>query len=143
MDQGGLILPPGVQRPAPQQAPDAGSVESLVDLYDSDILVIEEVFKRIQASEGQSRDMEGFRLEVVERFAEAGFKVDCRMWSSDVPGVYLPEIVIQDRMKPTPFDHSRQSWEVQNDILDIEGGGVVIKGNGVLGTPSKTVGLSS
>lgn len=143
MDQGGLILPPGVQRPAPQQAPEAGSAESLVDLYDSDILDIEGVFKRIQEAEGQTRDMEGFRREVVERFAEIGFKVECRVWSSDVPGVYMPEILIQDRIKPIPFDHTRQSWEVQNDILEIEGGGVTIKGNGVLGTPSKSVGLSS
>lgn len=121
-----------------------------IDLYDSEIIAIEGVLNAVKESQGQRRDMEGFRQEVVERFAEIGLVVTCNVYSTvdaatgeEIPGLWTPEIVIQERCKPTPFDHARQSWEVQHDILGIDGGPATIKGNGMIGTPSKSVGFTS
>lgn len=127
----------------------ADEVACRFDLYDSEIPKIEEILRAINA-EGKRVDMEQYRQEIVGRFADIGILATVNVWSAkdpstgaEIPGLYIPEIVLVDRIKPEPFDHDRQSWEVQHDILDIEGGPATIKANGYIGTPSKTVGLST
>ena len=117
-------------------------METLVDLLDSDILVIEGVLKRIHADTHHARDMEGFRKEVVERFGIAGFRVRCDVYTSNIPGVFVPEITIEDKTSDaTVFDHDRMTWEVQQDILGISTPGAITP-NGTIITPSKSTSFS-
>jgi hypothetical protein len=111
----------------------------MIDLLDSDILVIEDVLKRLEAGTTKSRDLEGFRKEVIERFGLAGFVVRCDVYESNVPGMYVPEISILDKTADaTVFDHDRMTWEVQHDILGIDTPGALTP-DGTIITPSKSV----
>src|SRR5690606_18447892 len=49
---------------------------SIPDLNDSDILKIEAVLNRLGEKQSRMVSLEGFRKEAIERFAEAGFKVE-------------------------------------------------------------------
>lgn len=99
--------------------PNESSLNSLIDLYDSDFLKIESVVKRLNESVGKPRQMEGFRKEIIERFQEQGFVVGVKCWSTVQEGVYAFDIEITDRCEPlrSGFDHTQQAWEVQNDVL--------------------------
>lgn len=119
------------------------NVSSLIDLYDTDFFKIEAVAKRLNESVGKPREMEGFRREIVERFQEVGFVVGVKCWSTQQAGVFAFDIEITDRCEPlrSGFDHERQSWEVQNDVLGFGEAGS-FGTDGRLITPSKSTLIS-
>jgi hypothetical protein len=47
----------------------------LLDLYDSDILAAEKVIEALSRKQRTSQNLESFRKEIVERFAEIGLVV--------------------------------------------------------------------
>lgn len=100
----------------------SGEISSQIDLLDSDVLAIEEAVKPLQAKRGQRMHMESFRKEILDRFAEQGFKVDVKVWDTDQPGVYAFDIDIVARMEPQPFDVERMQHEVRNDLLGLDNG---------------------
>lgn len=97
------------------------------DLYDSDILKIEKVVDWMQAQQGRSTDLEGFRRAAIEKFNEAGFDVDLQVWSTTEEGVYHFEPVIKGKLTPKAFDYERMQHEVRNNILELPGqdGGII------------------
>ena len=101
-----------------------GNVTSMVELNDSDILRLEGVFRRLQERQGQSLNLDAFRREMVERFYDVGFRVDVKVWSTNVEGVYSFDIEIQERIEGK-FDPDRQVHEVTNDLLGLGTGGVI------------------
>lgn len=101
-------------------------VQAEINLYDSDILSIESVLKKLATRQGQSVDLESFRNEIVNRFREAGFDVKVSMWTTEQKGTFVPEVTIVDRVdKDHAFDYDRMVHEVTNDLLDLGEGGVI------------------
>lgn len=124
-----------------EQADQPSDIVAEIQVYDTDIPRIEKALNRaneVLFAGGMTFDRA--RENVAEIFAElAGFKVDCRLWSTNVPGRILPEIVITGRVvEETTFDHDRQTWEVQHDVLGIDQPGAVDQHGNLKSLPSHT-----
>lgn len=106
-------------------------VTSDINLYDSELLRVEEVALKLQEKTGTRRDAEDFRREIIGRFEEIGLIVQTRVLiPADTPYGREPEfvmfgVVITDRCEHKPFDHERQAHEVRADILDLGTGGII------------------
>jgi hypothetical protein len=106
---------------------DDGPAE-LVNLHDHEVMECEAVLNALSARQGNSMDLEAFRIEARERFEEIGLVVDVKVFESGVqPGVWEWDIDIVGRTERLShgFDHERQQWEVRNDILDLGTGGTI------------------
>lgn len=110
-----------------------GDISSLVDLNDSDILRLEKVVRLLNDRVGSRLPLEAFRKEIVERFGEAGFKVDVKVWTTGREGLYAFDIEIQERLEGQ-FDPEKMMHEVQHDLLGLGTGGV-IGADGTLSAP--------
>lgn len=88
---------------------------------DSEILEFEKVLGFLKAHEGKSRNLEGFRKEAIERFAEIGWVVEVRCYSTNTESVAF-DIDIVDRCERPRHgtDYERMQWEIRGDILEIE-----------------------
>lgn len=97
-----------------------------LDLYDSDVLLIEKVLEKLNAKQGQHVQMEDFRREIIGRFEEIGLVVGVSVYSTADTGglpledVYAFDITINDRCERKPFDYDRQRFEIINDVAGIE-----------------------
>jgi hypothetical protein len=97
-----------------------------IDLYDSEILLIEKVLEKLNEKQGRHVQMEDFRREIIGRFEEIGLIVSVMVYSTADSGglpiddVYAFDITISDRCERKPFDMDRQRYEVVNDVADIE-----------------------
>lgn len=96
---------------------------SLVDIYDSDIPRIGKVLAWARSKQQRMVDLESFRLEVIDKFAGVGFRVDVILHSTNFDDVWYFDFEIQERL--TEFDPDRMVWEVTNDILDLGTKGVI------------------
>lgn len=119
------------------------SNEVLVDIYDSEIPLIEGVLAQLNAKVGKPMVVENFRKEAIERFAEIGFKVLFRTFDTTQPGLYTFEVDIVDRMEPEAhgFDHAKQSWEIQHALLGIDTPGAMTPSGFI--TPPKSVSMNT
>ena len=123
----GLILPPSARQE------ERSAVESAIDLYDSEILKIEQVLEQLNAEDvGKPRPLEDFVQKVTELFAKIGLVVDVKVWTAadnrgqEIAGTFIPEITITGRVdRKHEFDYDRQVHEVTNDLLDLGEGGVI------------------
>lgn len=112
-----------------------GGVESMIQLYDSEILKIEEVLDALNKRKGQRTDYERWTAETKDRFLKIGLIVSVLWYEAGaeradgslekLDGVLIPEIVIKDRVdsKTFAFDHEQMGHEVQNDLLELGTGG--------------------
>lgn len=97
-----------------------------MDVHDSEINEIHKVLTILRRRSESARNYASFQDEIIERFAEIGFKVDVRWYDTDVEGVLIPEINITDRVeKNFVFDRDKQVNEVTNDLLGLGEGGVL------------------
>lgn len=96
----------------------------IMDLNDADILKIEQVVKILNERQGKVLNLDAFRREAIERFAEAGFKVDVKTYDTNQQGLYAFEIDIQDRYEGQ-FDPDQMVHEATNDLLELGTGGVI------------------
>lgn len=109
------------------------SISSIVNLYDSEFLAAEKVWKTLQdRAQGRSVDRDNLHREIHERFREIGLVVRVNWYQGGellpdgtlraLEGVYVPEISIQARTETKgQFDHDKMAWEVQNNILELPG----------------------
>lgn len=118
-------------------------MDALIELYDSDLLKIEKVWEALNLKQMTQVDLERYRQEVIERFAEAGFQVDVVMMVVEEPGpipvgTYVPEISILDRIEPErEFDIDRMVHEVQHDLLEIDPNPGVVQLDGTVRSPAQ------
>jgi hypothetical protein len=113
---------------------DQTTVECDLDLYDSDVLAIEQVVGALNTSRTKATTVDGWRREITERFAEAGFKVSVVL--RQVEAVERSDgtlakttntfihttITIDERVDPEgEFDHQRMAHEVQSNIRGLKG----------------------
>lgn len=110
------------------------TLEAEIDLYDSDVLTIQQVVDALNVSRSKPTTVDGWRREIEERFSEAGFKVSVVL--RQVEGLERPDgtvaptsndyiyttITINDRVEPQgEFDHQRMAHEVQSNVLGLKG----------------------
>ncbi len=126
--------------------------ESQIDFepYDTEVLAIEEVGRHLKATaEGQQRNLHGLITEIVERFFEAGFYVEIRLWSdenyqgAEIDRVWIPVIYITGRVEEVKeFDHDRMQHEVRSNLrgLNLQGD-IQTKSVGQTGFERKPSGL--
>ncbi len=101
-----------------------------IDLLDSERAIILEVYRHLQAtSEGKHRTIDGFVREAMDRYHDAGFYVDVRMFSDEgylgpeSERVWYPKIVVVGKVEgKAEFDHDQMGHEVRSDILGLRGG---------------------
>lgn len=112
-----------------------GGVESMIQLYDSEIIKIEEVLEALNKRKGQRTDYERWTAETRERFGRAGLIVSVRWYEAGeqqadgtlkkLDGVLIPEIVVTGRTEKHSFDHEQMAHEVQSDLLGLGTGGTL------------------
>lgn len=116
--------------PGPSQS--SGGVQSMIDLYDSEILAIEKVLDQLNAEDvGKRKQVDSVDHKIEDMFRRIGLKVSV-MWytaadrrGQEVDGVFIPEVTIQDRIDRHEFDHDRQVHQVTNDLLELGDKGVI------------------
>lgn len=105
-----------------------------IDLYDHELncgrathggdCCVFGILAKLQEKTGRHLHLESFRKEIINRFEAMGLV--CKV------SVYVPEdgpekgadfasfnMTITGRCDKTPFDHERQAWEVQEDVLGL------------------------
>lgn len=107
----------------------AEGLTSRIEIYDSEIVQIDAILKILDDKRQQRRSFENFDHEIKERFAEIGLIVAVNWYSAGQPmpdgsvkeieGVFIPEIVIKDRVEKHLFDHDRQRHEVVSNLLEL------------------------
>jgi hypothetical protein len=103
------------------------SSDVLDDLYESDLDMMVGILDQVQTKAiGHLTDLDAFQREVKERMAEAGYVVKVRWYKGTYEGdsqVYdCPAIeVVSLTEKRGEFDHDRMAYEVQHDVLGIDG----------------------
>jgi hypothetical protein len=116
---------------------EAGGINSEVNLYDSEIIKVEEVLAKLNARREKTARMsyEAFSEEARNRFAEIGLIVSVLWYEAGeeqedgslkkVEGVLIPEILIKARTNTNTFqfDHEQMAHEVQSDLLQLGTGG--------------------
>lgn len=106
-----------------------GGVNSVIDIYDSEILTIERVLEKLNEQIiGKPISIDDADKRITGLFHESGFIVTTNWWDTSERGTYIPEITIQARVKEEEFDHDRMVHEVTNDILDLGTKGVIKTG---------------
>jgi hypothetical protein len=103
-------------------------VAKTLDIYDSEMLKIEEVLQAIQNRRGsrQRQDLGDFDLFIREAFHKIGFIADVKWYDTNIPDVKAPDIEIVGRVDENfVFDRDRQVHEVTNDLLGLGEGGVI------------------
>lgn len=99
---------------------------SSINLYDSEIDTIHRIVETLRRRAEGPVSYQAFQDEVIQRFHDAGFKVDVRWYETDQKGVLMPEIQIMDRVDPNfVWDPDRQVHEVTGDLLNLGEGGVI------------------
>lgn len=100
----------------------------MIDLYDSEIIELEKVLEILNRKRGVETNMEGFRQEVLDRFHKEGFIVDVKVFDTTQGGTYAFDVEIIERVDPIKeFDHDRLRHEIVSNLLNIPGGGGIIK----------------
>lgn len=122
-------------------------LESDIDLYDHEVLTIQEIADTLRTKVGSHLNLEGFRQEIINRFGEAGLVTDVRVFE-DATGpepIYSFKIIITDRVEAQgEFDHELQGHEVRANILgkdqpDVQNKTKVsMPGSGKLWVPGKS-----
>jgi hypothetical protein len=93
-------------------------ITSAFNLYDTDILRLEKVIEQLNRKIGTATNMEGFRQEILDRMARAGFRVDVKVYSTTQDGTYAFDIEIKDRLDSGfTFDYDQQVHEVTHDLF--------------------------
>ncbi len=113
------------------------------NILDSEVAQLHEVWKALTARTYKSHNLQQFHDEIVERYADIGWKAKVNWFETDAQGTYIPEIEIVDRHVKEEFDHEKMRHEVVNNFLDLptqEAG--IIKTDGTWTAPAHTHGSS-
>jgi hypothetical protein len=98
-----------------------------IDLYDSDLIKMEDVVAVLNRKVGTRTSIEAFDKEIKERMAEAGYLVDVK-WNEFAKGGKkvedgaMPTIEVIGRVEvEKEFDHDKLAHEIRDNILNLEG----------------------
>jgi hypothetical protein len=101
------------------------TVESDVDIYDSEHVALEAVLRKIQSAVGTRTNLEDFRQRIMAMFHRVGFLTDVRVFEArregDTEDCFMFKVVITGRVNAeAEFDHDRQQYEVIHDVLGLK-----------------------
>lgn len=114
----------------------------MINLYDSEILKIEQVLGDLKMRAVSRRNYEDFDREIKEKLAEAGFVATVHWFTAagpdnvQIPDMLMPEVTIDGRIATDgsilgadqfTFDHDRQVHEVTRNLLELPDQDGVIK----------------
>ena len=97
---------------------------SFVDLTDSDMLVLDELKLWLNDESFRPHDYDAFQREIKERFYNAGFRIEVKVYETNYPGVLWFDPEIHERLAGE-IDPDQMVYEVTKDILDLGEGGVI------------------
>lgn len=93
---------------------------SNLNLYDEDIIALEKgPYAWMKQRQGSRMNMEDFRRGAIEKFYDAGFKVNLKVYETDQPEVYAFDVEILDRVQRQDFDYDKQVHQVVNNLLEL------------------------
>lgn len=97
-------------------------VSSLVELYDSEFLAIEEgPLAWANHRVGSRRNIDQFCRDLTEQFGLIGLEVEVQPWTTADPEAYAFKVEIRARVTPQPTDYDRMQHEIRANILEIPG----------------------
>lgn len=94
----------------------------LLNLYDSEVATLQRIQAELQARTYKTHNLDAFDKEIVERFAQDGFRVNVLWYQTTVEGVFAPEIEVIGRCAPIQagdFDHDQMRHEVVTNVLGL------------------------
>lgn len=99
------------------------TVDTDIELYDSDVVKMGRVMVALGKCVGSSVNLEAFRRRIVDEFAEIGLVAVVMMGQQDNGGgeaLYSPIITITGRLNPivVEFDHEQQRHEIAANLLE-------------------------
>jgi hypothetical protein len=112
-------------------------VDTLVELYDTDILKIEGVvhaLDRFGEDHGWRVDVEDYRIQIIDRFNDAGFDVNVQFYEKLYTGGdrrYEPFVQINRKIEAKQFDYDQQVWEATHDVLALGEEGFIKTPSGI------------
>jgi hypothetical protein len=108
--------------------------------YDSEVLKINEVMRRVDQMRNQRMNPQDFIDKVIDMFAKIGLEVRVNAYTTggieqkgniekveEIPDLYTFDIEMIGRLDAHEFDHDQMAHEVQNNVLGIKGAGGTIK----------------
>jgi hypothetical protein len=108
--------------------------------YDSEVLKINEVMRRVDQMRNQRMNPQDFIDKVIDMFAKIGLEVRVNAYTTggieqkgniekveEIPDLYTFDIEMIGRLDSHEFDHDQMAHEVQNNVLGIKGAGGTIK----------------
>jgi hypothetical protein len=117
-------------------------------LYEADKIKFKEIVRKINEKAFRVGDRDALEREIIERYYEAGYLVTV-VWEQPLdPGVIpwdsmVPGVIPEGRVNPEPFDHERQSWEVQHDILGVDETPGAMQRDGSIRSPAQVTSLTT
>jgi hypothetical protein len=140
-----LWLPKGTAS-APK---DDGGINTQIDLYDSDLLRIEQAVTALQRHANKPGDLGNIEDEIIERFGLQGYTVKVQWWVTEEPGplgaagTMIPSITIEGRVeRGHEFDHEKMQYEVQTNILGIDDQPGAMTRDGSIKSPAKSTSMT-
>lgn len=92
-------------------------------------------------------DCDALEREIIDRFAEKEVRVTVEWqqvmdlgpipWDAKIPG-----IVLEGSLTPGEFDHERESWEVQHDVLGVDETPGSLQLDGTIKSPKQVTGFT-
>lgn len=118
---------------------------NLLNIYDEDVLKLQAVHRQLEGRTYKSHNLHAFEEEILERFAEIGFKVDVKWYTVhsggiEQAGVFAPVVEVIGRCDPLTageFDHDRQRHQVVNNLLGLPAADAGIIPAGTFTRPEK------
>lgn len=125
-----------------------GGIETLIDLYDSDLLKIEYAVNALQRHANKPGDLGNIEDEIIERFGLQGYAVKVQWWVTEeagplgAQGTMIPAITVEARVDRHEFDHEKMQYEVQTNLLGIDEQPGSMTRDGTIKSPSKSTSMT-
>jgi hypothetical protein len=150
-----LWVPPGSNEPPKLKAPLASQKSAddskIIQPYDSEFPFLEKAARKIADFLARGPSQGDATRAIIESYAEEGFVVEV-IWKMPVDHLgrsigrrITPEVSLVGRVErpEETFDHDRQKWEVQHDVLGIDPNPGVMMRDGTIKSPPKVTSLGT
>lgn len=91
--------------------------DDLLNILDSEAIEMGKVVAWAQEQRHTRKDLESFRKEVINRFAEVGFLVNVLCYDTTEPEVYAFDFEVYGRCEPKAFDFDKMVHEVTHNLI--------------------------
>jgi hypothetical protein len=89
------------------------------ELYDSDVLAMEPVYRWAVEQQGKRLPLEDFRQQLTHKFHDHGFVVNVKAFTTTEEGVYAFDVEVLRKIEKKEFDYDKQVHQVVSNLLDL------------------------